>query len=200
VQMLTEGMQQLGAAVGCSTFSDIMLAMLAKLFWPSLLSLTKLPAKDWGPSLLFLLDLCISSTLCRHRRAMSEGYLHANVTEKAASKRLFLLDLWISNTLCRHSLQPCQKDVHVKMSLTKLPAKDWGPSLLFLLDLCINSTLCRHSRAMSEGCLCELVADKAASKGLRAQPAVLAVSLHQQHSLQTQHRQTTSAMNTVASQ
>ena len=50
---------------------------------------------------------------------------------------------------------------------------------------------------MSEGCLCELVADKAASKGLRAQPAVLAVSLHQQHSLQTQHRQTTSVMNTA---
>ena len=77
--MLTEGMQECAdadrrhAAVGCSTFSDIMLAMLAKLFWPSLLSLTKLPAKDWGPSLLFLLDLCISSTLCRHRRAMSEG-------------------------------------------------------------------------------------------------------------------------------
>jgi len=85
-----------------------MLAMLAKLFWPSLLSLTKLPAKDWGPSLLFLLDLCINSTLCRHNIALSEGSLCKTVAGKAASKQprpslLFWLDLCVNSTLCRHS-------------------------------------------------------------------------------------------------
>jgi len=52
------------------------------------MSLAELPPKDWGSSLLFLLDLCINRTLCKHNIAIPEGYSHEIVTDKAASKGL----------------------------------------------------------------------------------------------------------------